>query len=121
MQRMDDYRYNLALFVLEPIRWTERLDWRPHSTIERHAFFIFWMEIGRRMGIEDLWSTFEDMRDWVEAYESDNMAPNSDSIEIANIGIRHYAKTMPQIPMLQKTVLYIIAYFLDQRARHAMQ
>lgn len=119
--RMGDYRYNLALFVLEPNRWAERLDWRPHSAIEKHAFFIFWMEIGRRMGIEDLWATYEDMEQWAEEYELDNMTPNSYSIDIVNIGIPHYSRTMPRVPILQKVVLYIVSYFLDSRARRAMQ
>ena len=48
---MEEYRYTLSLFVLEPLRWNERFGWRALSTVERRAGLVFWREVGRRMGI----------------------------------------------------------------------
>lgn len=50
----DDYLYVLSTFVFEPIRWNARYGWRPMCEEERLAMFLFWREVGRRMGIKDL-------------------------------------------------------------------
>jgi hypothetical protein len=49
-----DLLYVLSTFVFEPIRWNERFGWRPLTAAEREAQFLFWREVGRRMGIRDL-------------------------------------------------------------------
>lgn len=51
---MDEYRYTLSLFVLEPLRWNARFGWRSLTANERRAGLVFWREIARRMGIEDV-------------------------------------------------------------------
>jgi hypothetical protein len=50
----DDFRYVLSTFVFEPLRWNARYGWRLMSAQERLAWFYFWREVGRRMGIKDL-------------------------------------------------------------------
>ena len=47
-----DLLYTLSLFVFEPMRWTERYEWRGFSQVEKTAMFIHWREIGARMGID---------------------------------------------------------------------
>ena len=51
---MEEYRYTLSLFVLEPLRWNDRFGWRALSMVERRAGLVFWREVGRRMGIADV-------------------------------------------------------------------
>ncbi len=46
-----DYLYVLSTFILEPIRWNERFGWRPLCEQERQAYYVFWREVGTRMGI----------------------------------------------------------------------
>jgi hypothetical protein len=50
----DDFLYVLSTFVFEPIRWNARFGWRPLCEQERLAYFHFWREVGRRMGIRDV-------------------------------------------------------------------
>jgi uncharacterized protein (DUF2236 family) len=50
----DDFLYVLSTFVYEPVRWVARFGWRPLCEQERLAYFHFWREVGRRMGIRDV-------------------------------------------------------------------
>ncbi len=49
-----DYLYVLSTFTFEPQRWIARFGWRPPTEHERESAFLFWREVGARMGIEDL-------------------------------------------------------------------
>jgi len=117
----EDYLYNLALFVLEPVRWTARYDWRPHSPLERQAFFVFWMEIGRRMGMQNIWETFEDMEEWALAYEEQHMVPSNASEQLAKRTIAHYLTRLPNVPGLRRFFEQLVLCFLDERTRRAMR
>lgn len=50
----EDSLYVLSTFIYEPIRWNVRFGWRPLCGAELRAYFLFWREIGVRMGIRDL-------------------------------------------------------------------
>lgn len=65
--RNEDMLYVLSTFVLEPTRWSERYGWRRPTANEKQANFVFWREVGLRMGIEGIPET-------LEAYDSFNKA-----------------------------------------------
>ncbi|CAL1715323.1 unnamed protein product [Somion occarium] len=115
----DDYRYNLALFVLEPIDCTARFGWRSHSIIEQQAFYVFWMEIGRRMGIDIPWASLDEMREWATAYEEERMVPNEHSVEIGQIGVEHFSSRLPKV--LRPAGLNLVATLLGPNTRRAMR
>ena len=50
----DDLRYVLSTFIYDPIDWIDRFGWRPLSEPERAAGFLFYREVGVRMGIKEL-------------------------------------------------------------------
>ncbi len=50
----DEFLYVLSTFVFEPIRWIEHFGWRAPSEAEKQAMFLFWREVGVRMGIRDI-------------------------------------------------------------------
>jgi len=54
VQSNDDYLYTLCLFMLEPGTWARKYGWRALSPLEEHAYYVFWKEIGHRMGIQDI-------------------------------------------------------------------
>jgi hypothetical protein len=58
--------HTLAMFVLEPQRWIERYEWRPMAELEKVAAFIYWKEVGNRMGIKDIPQTLEALKTWVD-------------------------------------------------------
>ncbi|KAJ4492502.1 hypothetical protein C8R41DRAFT_831924 [Lentinula lateritia] len=116
----DDYLYNLALFMIEPIRWTGRFDWRPHSPIEIQAIFTLWTEIGRRMGIKNIWASYTEMEEWVENFEELNMVPSTASAELARTTINHFLERIP-IQSLRPLFFQLMLTVLDTRTRNAMQ
>ena len=65
----DDFLYVLSTFVYEPVRWIDAFGWRPTSAHERLGYYCFWREIGKRMGIVDIPSSYEAFEAWSRAYE----------------------------------------------------
>jgi len=61
--RQPEMLHTLALFVLEPMRWIERFEWRKMTKLEKVAVFVYWREIGYRMGMNDLPKTLEELED----------------------------------------------------------
>jgi len=68
-----DMIHTLGLFVLEPARWINEREWRALSYVERAAIFIYWKEIGNRMGMHDIPATLEDLETWMVEYEKQHM------------------------------------------------
>ncbi|KAL5639247.1 hypothetical protein ACGC1H_006677 [Rhizoctonia solani] len=81
----DDYLYTLSLFILEPAKWVEKYEWRSFTPLERQAYFVFWSEIGRRMNIQSIPETLEDLVEWCEEYERVNMLPSQTSKTVAEL------------------------------------
>lgn len=65
----DDYLYVLSTFIYEPIRWIDRFGWRPTCRNEKLAYYYFWREVGIRMGITGIPSSFEAFQAWSLTYE----------------------------------------------------
>jgi hypothetical protein len=65
----DDFRYVLSTFIYEPVRWIDAFGWRKTSPNERLAFYYFWREIGRRMGITDIPPSYDAFEQWARDYE----------------------------------------------------
>jgi hypothetical protein len=58
-----DFLYVLWVFCYEPQRWIDRgWAWRHLHPEEREALFLFWVDVGKRMEIQDLPSTDEEFR-----------------------------------------------------------
>jgi hypothetical protein len=80
----DDMLYVLSTFIFEPLRWNERFGWRPFSANERRAAFLFWCEVGRRMGIRDLPASEAAYEDFNRRYERQHFRPNAASRRVAD-------------------------------------
>jgi hypothetical protein len=65
----DQLLYVLSTFAFEPMRWNQRFGWRMLSEIEKQAYFNFWREVGRRMGIHDLPEDMETFDKFNREYE----------------------------------------------------
>jgi hypothetical protein len=62
-------RYVLSTFIFDPIDWIERFGWRPLTEHERLAAFYYYGEVGRRMGIGDIFTDFDEFRAFKRDYE----------------------------------------------------
>jgi hypothetical protein len=65
----DDFLYVLGALVFVPTRWLDRYGWRPVSRHERTATYLFYRELGRRMGIRDIPGSYEAFEGWFDAFE----------------------------------------------------
>ena len=65
----EDFLYVLSVFIYEPLRWGERFGYRPSTETERQAGYLFWREVGERMGIQEIPPSFDEYLAWSEAYE----------------------------------------------------
>lgn len=78
----DDMRYVLSTFVAVPLRWLERFGWRPVTEHERTAAHNYYRELGRRMGIQDIPATYQEMLTLSDAYEREHFAPTAASARV---------------------------------------
>jgi hypothetical protein len=70
----DDARYVLATFVVVPARWLDRYGWRPVTESERRATYLYYRELGRRMGVKDWPRSFEEVCAFFDDYEARRFA-----------------------------------------------
>jgi hypothetical protein len=91
----DDMLYTLSLFVLEPIRWTAKYEWRCVTDLERCAMGICWRDLGEKMkisydrlpsassGWKDGFHWLEELEAWSLAYEACNMVSAESNATLA--------------------------------------
>lgn len=65
----DDFLYVLSTFIYEPVRWIDAFGWRPTVKAERLAYYCFWREVGKRMGIAAIPASYDAFESWSRAYE----------------------------------------------------
>ncbi|KAJ6602380.1 hypothetical protein DFH09DRAFT_1124747 [Mycena vulgaris] len=80
----EDYLYTLGLFAFEPATWAARYGWRPLSSLEQYASFVYWAEVGRKMNIKNIPSTAEEFQAWLRTYEEEHMVPAQTNYDVAN-------------------------------------
>ncbi|MFD6608656.1 oxygenase MpaB family protein [Micromonospora chalcea] len=78
----EDYLYVLGCLVVIPTRWLERYGWRRPCCHERRATYLFYRELGRRMGITDIPGSYEEFETWFDAYDAVHLTPNDDAAAI---------------------------------------
>jgi hypothetical protein len=66
----DDSRYVLATLLVVPARWLDRYGWRPVTAQERRAAYLYYRELGRRMGVKDWPGSFEEVCAFLDDYEA---------------------------------------------------
>ena len=80
----DDFLFVLWTFIEFPMRWTDRYAWRVMTAHEKEAWFHFWHEIGRRMGLRDIPADKAAFDDFVRAYRQQHFVPAEASARVAN-------------------------------------
>ncbi|KAF9074413.1 hypothetical protein BDP27DRAFT_1317043 [Rhodocollybia butyracea] len=116
----DDYLYTLGLFVFEPEKWARLYGWRVLSPLESHAFFIFWVEIGRRMGIRDIPKTAQLFKQWIVEYESTAVYPIQTNHSVAHYTTEELLHAVPEFLGLKNLARRLTICALDDNIRIAM-
>ncbi|KAI4525510.1 hypothetical protein K525DRAFT_191368 [Schizophyllum commune Loenen D] len=91
----DDFLYTLSLFIFEPLTWAENYGWRPCSELEKHAWFVYWSEIGKRMNIQDIPETLEELKQWSMDYEEKHLVPSPTNFEVAKHSVEEILYRVP--------------------------
>ncbi|KAF8883027.1 hypothetical protein BD779DRAFT_1444405 [Infundibulicybe gibba] len=116
----DDYLYTLCLFALEPATWAERYGWRALSPLELYAYYVFWKEIGIRMGIQDIPESIDAMRTWSRAYEAEYMVPAQTNHDVAGYTVEELLYALPERFGIKNLGKRITTCLLDEPVRIAM-
>ena len=65
----EDYLYVLATLLIPPMRFLDAYGWRPLCCHERRSAFLFYRKLGRRMAVQDIPDTFDELVTWFDDYE----------------------------------------------------
>ncbi|KAF9476142.1 hypothetical protein BDN70DRAFT_882785 [Pholiota conissans] len=115
-----DYLYTLCLFANEPSYWSDRYGWRYLSPLERHAFYVFWAEVGRKMNIQDIPGSLEEMTAFIKEYEEAHMVPAETNREVAGYTLDELLSPVPNALGLKAFATSIVVSVLSDRTREAM-
>lgn len=112
-----DMLYVLSTFVFEPIRWHEAFGWRMPTEKERLANFIFWREIGKRMGIQDIPETLIEFEAFNIAHEAAHFVYDEANHAIGEATVHIFLSWYPAfVRPLGRQIIYS---FLDDRLLQA--
>ena len=114
----EDYLFVLSTFVLDPIYWIERFGWRKLTDREQHALFLFWQQIGIRMGLTSLPSSLNEMQTNSWQYVEAQMRYAKGNQKVADSTIRIAEGWLPRL--LRPFVRPVTAAVLEPRAREAV-
>jgi hypothetical protein len=117
--KMDQMVYTLCLLTCGALQWIDEYDWRQTVALEKHASWVFWNEVGKRMGLDDVPQSFEACAEYIEEFEKRNMAPTDDNALIAKGVFALYASTVPAF--LGPVVRAVITAFMDSRLADAFK
>ncbi|KAH8811511.1 hypothetical protein F5884DRAFT_278691 [Xylogone sp. PMI_703] len=131
----DDMLYTLSRFVLEPIEWIAKYEWRQLDDFEKGALAFLWMEIGLGMGISyevlevgcerqrgrkwrDALEWLETLKLWSEEYEKKSMVPAKENRIISESLLKYRQEPLPDWakPYLEKIFMAVI----DDRLRESI-
>lgn len=79
----EDFLFVLWTFIEFPLRWTAEFSWRPMTAHEQLAWFNFWSEIGRRMGLVDIPTSKPAFDAYVTRYRQQHFIPAEASARVA--------------------------------------
>ncbi|ESK92462.1 hypothetical protein Moror_4499 [Moniliophthora roreri MCA 2997] len=101
-------------------KWVERYGWRTFAPIERHAAFMFWVEVGHRMGIQGIPETPEAFKEWVQEYEERAMYPAQTNHDVAWYTLEELIHVLPETLGVRNFARKLAIAMLDDNVREAM-
>ncbi|EEB91076.1 hypothetical protein MPER_10631, partial [Moniliophthora perniciosa FA553] len=84
------------------------------------AFFIFWLEVARRMNIRDVPTTEEAFKEWVEDYESKYMIPDPINHSVSLLTTEELIRQLPEAFGIRNFARKLAVAILEDRVRIAM-
>ena len=116
--------------------WAKRFGWRQLSPLEQHAFYVFWVEIGNRMGIQDIPETLDDLVAWSkvcstsppiffaqqeeQGYEETHMVPADTNKEVAGYTVEELLSFVPEAFGLKALGQRVVICLMEDAVRESM-
>lgn len=113
----EDMLYVLSTFIYEPTRWHAKYGWRTPSRTEKLANYYFWVEVGKRMGIEDIPDSYEAYEQFNLAHEDKYFAYDDANRYIGQHTLNVFLNWYPA--WLRPLVKEVALSFMDDRLREA--
>jgi hypothetical protein len=114
----EDYLYVLAVFMIEPIRWIDRIGFRRAHWKEKRALFMVWRDIGLKMGIQDMFSSEEEAVKYYDDYEEKHMVFAQTNHDVGMKTLQLFLSIVPSVcHPLGRQIVYSLC---DKRLRTAM-
>lgn len=106
----EDFIFVLSTLILYPIDWMEKYGWRKLDEKDQLALFLFYREVGIRMGMTDLPASIPELRAFVEKYEAKNLVFAQSNRNIADATIQIFKGWFPGFlrPLIQPAVVALI-------------
>ncbi|NVM96167.1 oxygenase MpaB family protein [Arthrobacter wenxiniae] len=115
----DDFLYVLLTLLVVPIRWARTHAWRAPTPAEEKAATRFYRELGARMNIGTIPSTFAEAEQFFDDYERENIAHSPGGAELMDSTVQVLKSRLPAPARpLAKTML--TAMFDDDRLTDAL-
>ncbi|KAG2222622.1 hypothetical protein INT45_008286 [Circinella minor] len=101
-----DFLYTLSLFIVEPIKWINKYEWRQLEPIEKNAIFRIWYDIGVGMNIKDIPTTLEGMFEFHEQYAKDHVKYAPTNWKVGLPTVEHLLTRYPKFasPLAHKLI-----------------
>ncbi|KAL1674284.1 hypothetical protein EV122DRAFT_220978 [Schizophyllum commune] len=109
-------KYNIAQLQ----SWAEKYGWRSFSNLEKHAWFVYWVEIGKRMNIKDIPPTYEALSEWRENYEKENMKSAPSNAKVAKFTADELLFPFPKVFGIKEVGRRVTVCLMSERVRVAM-
>jgi ER-bound oxygenase mpaB/B'/Rubber oxygenase, catalytic domain len=87
-----DYRYVLATFFLEPLRWSAQHGSKILTQNETDLLLKFWMRVGDEMGIPDLPASLQEWKTFQQDFEARCMRSTPEGHRLALMCLRDVVK-----------------------------
>ncbi|MET4004282.1 hypothetical protein ABIB48_003020 [Arthrobacter sp. UYCu511] len=115
----DDFLYVLLTLLVVPLRWAGTHAWRAPTPAEEQAATRFYQELGARMNIGTIPSTFADAEKFFDDYERKNIAhsPGGAQLMASTVQILKSRLPAPARPLAKKM---LTAMFDDDRLTDAL-
>lgn len=94
----EDFAYITASLILEPIYWNKRFGWRLMSENEKKAWLCFWLEIGKRMHIQNLPKSLEEMETFKLEYETQLVRKSQATKQLGSLFVELVSSWFPLVP-----------------------
>ena len=91
----EDFLYVLTIFIVEPVRWINRCGFRPLHRNEIEANHLKYMNIGIKMGIQHVPTTFDEAASYLDKYEERYMIYHPTNAKLAESTTALFLSKLP--------------------------